>query len=115
MIDTLQNIDWSTIGVTVLGFLATIGGIIGWLKRNIVNIQQLKNDNADISKQVKYFKAILKDNAAIKTEISNQKIKQNELIKVFKQLLDKKDTEILSLKNDVKLLIEEVRNGILYK
>lgn len=112
MIDTLQNIDWGTVGVTVLGFLATIGGIVGWLKKNIANIQQLRNDNADISEQVKYFKAMLKDNASLKTEISNQKRSQYELTKTFKQLLDKKDTEILSLKNDVKLLVEEVRNGL---
>lgn len=112
MIDILQNIDWSTIGVTVLGFSATIGGIVGWLKKNIANIQQLKKDNDDINEQIKYFRAILKDNASLRTEISNQKIKQNELIKTFKQLLDKKDAEILALKNDVKLLIEEVRNGL---
>jgi len=84
----INSIDWPTIGIGVLGFLGTGLGVVSWLKKNIANVQQLRKDGADLTVQTKYFKAMLKDNAALKTEMSNQKIQINELKKYIKELTE---------------------------
>lgn len=110
----LMEIDWPSVGVTIAGFLATIVGIVNWLKKNIVNVQQLRNDGADLSVQTKYFKAMLKDNDMLKTEISNSKIQMKEVIKVIKA----KDDEIEELKNEMRelvMVVKEATSSGLYK
>lgn len=108
----LANVDWTAIGVTITGFVATVVAIKNWFKTNVADIKQLKADGADVDTQVKHMKAILKDNQSLRTEIVNQKTNTQELTKTFGALLKKKDAEIDELKQSVKDLITVVKEGV---
>ncbi len=112
MFDGLSTVNWETLGATVLSVMTVVGGVIVWLKKNFANIKQLKADGAEVSEQVKYFKAMLKDNAGLKNEISSSKRELNAMKIEFKRLSDKKDSEITSLKEDLKLAIQTIKEGI---
>jgi len=108
MIELFQNTDWATLGTTVAAIVGTVIGGISWLKKNIANVQKLKEDGANVDEQIKYAKAMLKDNAGLRTEISNSKIQTRELTSTFTAILKKKDEEI----DELKLLVKEAVNGI---
>lgn len=112
MIETIQAINWETVGLTLLGIVGTINGARIWLNRNIVNVKQLKEDGADLSTQVKYYKAMIKDNDSLRTEISNSKIEMRTMTKKFGQLVKKKDDEIAELKKDMRELIKVVKESV---
>ena len=110
MID-IMNIDWATVGTTAATYLGIAIGVIVWLKRNMEGISQMKKDGADLTTQAKYYKAMIKDNSTLRTDINNGKIQTMALNKTFTGLLKKKNEEILELKTDLKLAISVMREA----
>ena len=110
MFEGLQAVNWETLGAQVLSLLTVVIGIVIWLKKNITNIKQLKADDAEVSEQVKYFRAMLKDNKGLKNEIAESKIAMRDLKAEFKAMRDHKDSEINDLKQDLRLAIETIKS-----
>jgi hypothetical protein len=108
----LSTVNWETIGVTVLGIISTLIGIYAWLKKNLANIKQLQADSADLSVQVKYYKAMIKGSKDLRNEISDSKLATNNMLREFKVSNERKDKMIDNLKSELTELKSDVRNLI---
>ena len=69
----------------------------------------MKADGADLTTQAKYYKAMIKDNKSLRTDIDNARIQTTELQKTFGKVLKQKDNELTEIKKDFKDLMLVVK------
>jgi hypothetical protein len=112
MIDSLKELDFTNLGMNVSIAVAFILTIIRWLKKNIVNVQQIKDEGADLLSQAKFAKALLKDNDALKQEISSAKVETMKMNQTLSSMLKQKDREIEELKSITNSLILVVKESV---
>ena len=108
----INNINWETLGTTILSIIYILAGVYFWLKKNIANIKQLQSDSADLSVQVKYYKAMIKGSKDLRNEISDSKMATNNMLREFKVSNERKDKLIDDLRSELKELKSDTRDLI---
>lgn len=91
VIAKLQSVDWQNVGALIFLILTNIGLIIAWLRKNVSNLNKLREDSSLTNNMINYAKASMKSNGALESKIESLNNELYKLGKIINYLNDKID------------------------